>query len=109
MEFYIKKKDVQATIKWLNNNAVIQKGSTAALELKSSFPKSLIELRKDLVHKGIMEASGENYVFTIDYKCSSASRASSLVVGTSSNGKLMWKNEEGETLKKILRNIDFVE
>lgn len=44
------------------------------------------------------------YEFATDYLFDSPSAASSAILGRTSNGWLMWKDKEGNTLDEIKRN-----
>ncbi|MFH6767521.1 DUF4357 domain-containing protein [Gaetbulibacter aquiaggeris] len=106
MKFFIRNNNVNAIMKRDGKLNIILKGSTAMKELKSSFPKSFLRIRNEMIESGILKSQGENFVFTQDYECSSPSKAGSLVVGTSSNGLTMWKNKDGKTLKWILSRLE---
>ena len=43
----------------------------------------------------------DNYTFTRDYMFSSPSTAASIVRGSSANGRVEWKNQQGKTLAEI--------
>jgi Domain of unknown function (DUF4357) len=44
---------------------------------------------------------GEHLIFTQDYRFSSPSTAAGVLVGGASNGRRAWKNQSGQTLKKL--------
>lgn len=58
-------------------------------------------LRDDLIQNGVLSAEGEAFRFTQDYAFSSPSAASDLVLGGSTNGRPLWKDGAGKTLKSL--------
>jgi len=83
---------------------IVQAGSFAAKDevqsLKDYFP-NVIELRADLLKRGVLVSEGENLRFTQDYAFNSPSLASSVVLGRSSSGRTDWKDASGKTLKEL--------
>lgn len=83
---------------------VVKEGSLASKsETKSLadwFP-SIVELRAEFVKTGVFEDIGTHYRFTQDYTFGSPSAASAVVLGSSSNGRVDWKDASGKTLKAI--------
>ena len=47
----------------------------------------------------------DNYTFTRDYMFSSPSTAAAIVRGSSANGRVEWKNQQGKTLAEIENSI----
>ena len=64
----------------------------------------MVEKRDRLIREGIIKENGQNYVFTKNYICKSASEASNIIIGAASNGMLYWKTNEGKTLGSKIRN-----
>ncbi|HEY8907511.1 MAG TPA: DUF4357 domain-containing protein [Rhodoferax sp.] len=60
-----------------------------------------IELRNDLIGNGVLVLDGESYQFTQDYVFTAPSAASDLILGGSSNGRLVWKDAKDRTLKEL--------
>lgn len=83
---------------------VIKAGSTAAREevpsLREHFP-GVADKRAELVANGVLVQDGDVLRFTQDYTFSSPSQASSVIKGSSSNGRNDWKDASGRTLKEI--------
>ncbi len=73
----------------------ILKGSTIS---KKSISNN-INTVKDLLIKGILEETKENYIFKEDYITTSPSAAAKLILGRNSNGLKEWKTFEGKSLK----------
>ncbi len=55
------------------------------------------DISQSLIDKGIVD---ENYIFTKDWSLSSPSLAASIVVGYSINGRSVWKDKKGVSLKE---------
>ena len=83
---------------------VVQSGSAAANDevpsLKKHFP-NVSELRIDLLKSGVLISPGSSLRFSQDYTFTSPSLASSVVLGSPSNGRLDWKDSSGRTLKEL--------
>ena len=87
-----------------DKNFVIHKGSQANGEESIFIQEHYKKLRRSLIDSGVLVPSGrsEHYKFSRDHEFKSSSEAATMVCGRSANGKLMWKNAEGETLKALL-------
>ncbi len=83
---------------------IVLSGSEAAAvevpSLQKYFP-NISQLRSDLTSSGVVVLEGNALRFTQDYTFNSPSFASSFVMGSSSNGRLDWKDASGRTLKEI--------
>jgi hypothetical protein len=83
---------------------VVQSGSFASTDeapaLRRNFPGAC-EVRADLLNSGVLVPEGDMLRFTQDYTFNSPSLASSVVFGRSSNGRTVWKDAEGRTLKQL--------
>lgn len=76
------------------------KGSHFAKSISDSYQQSYIELRKELINKGLLVINESNSLYLVeDYTFSSASTAAALVMGRSANGLTEWKTISGELLK----------
>ncbi|MEC1523134.1 DUF4357 domain-containing protein [Neobacillus niacini] len=85
-----------------HNGFLVVKGSKFSQEITLSISNGIAELRKKLIESNIL-VKEENYlVLTQDYLFTSASTASSLLFGRSSNGLKEWKLSNGKTLKEVL-------
>lgn len=58
-------------------------------------------LREDLLAQGVIVDQGENYVFVQDQVFTSPSTAAGVILGRTANGRIEWKNGEGQTLKQL--------
>lgn len=97
-------KGVTATGQDTPQGFVVRSGSSAYREStpsqKKHYPK-VCELREELIENGVLREEDGKLIFTQDYTFSSPSMASSVVLGRSSNGRAVWKNNAGQTLKQL--------
>jgi len=99
--FYIKRSGADAKGRLTSNGKIIVlKGSAIRKNLTPCCPNDVKKLRKKN-KKNI----GENNILLNDIWFPSISSASKFVLGTSSNGKVDWKTEDGRTLKNVLNNV----
>ena len=83
---------------------VVKAGSEAVAEEVPSmqeYVRGSYELRQDLKKNGALELKGNRLVFTQDYAFSSPSTAADVVLGGSVNGRKVWKDAKGRTLKEL--------
>ena len=104
LKLYIKTSKLYAEANYFGGKIEILAGSFVKKEISPSFPKSMIEKRNNLIKEGIIKDNNQNYFFTKNYACKSASEASNIITGTASNGMLYWKTKEGKTLGWIIKN-----
>lgn len=83
---------------------VVLEGSKASKTEKQSLLPIWKIRREVLLQKGVWKDDGETFVFTQDYAFNSPSRASSVCLGRSSNGLTVWKDENGLSLKDLLKS-----
>ena len=62
---------------------------------------SVIDLREELIRQGVLVPSEHGYVLSQDYVFGSPTTAASVLLGCSSNGRLVWKTKDGRTLKDL--------
>lgn len=83
---------------------VVSAGSQAILEVVPSmqeYVRGAYELRLELIGTGVLKLSSNCYVFDQDYSFSSPSTAAATVLGCSTNGREVWKDAQGRTLKEL--------
>ena len=82
---------------------VVKAGSRAVVDVTPTFEqmRGTSELRKDLIHSGVLLFEGGLYRFTQDYVFSAPSAASDIVLGGSTNGRMLWKDRQGRSLKEL--------
>lgn len=95
--FYCEGKDYKASGTVTSEGFVIFKDSCVSKKTNRSLTESLVNKRKELISKNIINT---NNIFTQDYTFSSPSTAASIISGSSTNGKTAWKNSQGTTLKE---------
>ena len=75
---------------------VVVTGSLARTKTTQTMPRGTAALRRTLIDKGILRLEGGFLVFLSDYNFSSASAAAA-VIGSSTNGRLLWKLPDGRS------------
>lgn len=100
-QLLIKGKGINATGWETDNGFMVRSGSGAASSEVPSCHAYLKELRAALVENGVLKQQGQGFVFAQDYVFASPSTAAGVVLGRSSNGRVEWKTNEGNTLKEI--------
>ncbi|MCM3763225.1 DUF4357 domain-containing protein [Alkalihalobacillus oceani] len=78
----------------------VLKSSLFADPVSDSFQQGYVDLREDLIEKGLLVAKESGGLQLVeDYIFSSASTAAALVMGRSANGLTEWKTASGELLR----------
>lgn len=104
VELFYNPKGVKARGYESTQGFVVRSGSEAvAVEVASmkQYVRGSYDLRQELKKNGVLVMQGDKYVFTQDYPFSSPSTAADVVVGGSVNGRMMWKDAKGRTLKEL--------
>ncbi|TGK20294.1 GIY-YIG nuclease family protein [Leptospira fluminis] len=84
---------------------VVLKNSTVRGQEVSSLSDSIRNLRKDLIESKVLIASGSGYYFSQNYPFDSATKSAQLICGSTVNGRIAWKNREGQTYGEWLDSI----
>lgn len=106
--FQYKVKNALAFMRVVDNKYIIQKGSTAVKVHRNSAPNNIINLRKELLDKGVTKDNGEGfYVFIEDYLVYSPTQAAMIIVGGHVNGKFVWRNN-GKTFSQIEQELALI-
>jgi hypothetical protein len=84
---------------------VVIKDSQVVLEETPSCKNHIRMLRKALIENGVILKKDNYYQFTQPYTFNSSSTAGSVVMGTSINGRIYWKDSKGVTLKELQENV----
>ncbi len=102
-KFFCRYEGVLATGELLEENAFrVEKGSGAAAQSADSFATHHYSgLRADLISQGILMNTEDPLVlrFESDYIFSSPSAAAAVVLARAANGKTVWKDEQGNSIK----------
>ena len=69
-------------------------------EQAGSLREAVIELREQLMAKGVLQQDEQGYLFLADHLFNSPSLAASLIAGNNRSGLDTWSNQEGFTLKQ---------
>ena len=101
MKYILNSKNVTASMKIVDYKYAVLKGSQVVKECTKSVGYRTLEIRESLIEdKILVEDSSGNYVFKEDYMFNSPSAASDVILGASTNGRIMWTCN-GKTLKDI--------
>jgi hypothetical protein len=102
--FYCKGQNYDAVAEYTEEGVVVLKGSKARADMVPSLVTlSPGKRRQALIGDGRLKLDGNSFVFQENVLFGSPSGASDLVVGTSTNGWLMWKDKTGKTLDELKR------
>lgn len=83
-----------------SGSVTVKKGSCISQTVKTHFKNTKYDnLRNSLMSKGIIQ----DFKFTTDYKFDKPSPASSIVLGSITNGRIEWETIDGDNLN-MLRN-----
>lgn len=93
---------IKAQAIYQHNSMVVLQNSLCTADISPDCPDSIKRLRLDLEQRNVIvpSSSGREKVFAQDYSFDSASAASGVVTGRSSNGKTDWKTPSGMSLKE---------
>ncbi len=80
---------------------VVVKGSQLVKVETNTIHQYMSTIRQDLLAKGVIADNGQCYVFTQDQVFGSPSTAAGVILGRTANGRIEWKNAQGQTLKQI--------
>ena len=80
----------------VSDGFAVLRGSVAATSTTQSANGFILQIRNDLIEKGILD---HNFVFQKDYVFSSPSTAAAVVMGRNANGLMEWKTAEHQELK----------
>jgi len=96
--FYCTRAEVDAQGLYTSEGMVILKGSRSPAQSDRKAETRLVELRRELLEKGVLSQQDNSIVFERDYLCKTPSGASCLLLQATSNGWIDWKTEQGVTL-----------
>jgi len=92
-------KGFKATARLTSNAIIVQKGSHAKKQTSDSLGEGYKRMRDNLNVYGIIREEGKQMVFTKDYEFSSPSAAGVAVLGYPVNGRKIWKDKSGSSIK----------
>ena len=76
-------------------------GSTGPRETRQYFTPSNRARQKNLLDRGEIELRGDRLCFMQDIRFKSPTMAAEVISGGSQNGRIVWKDKDGKTLKEI--------
>ena len=98
MLLYLDSNDIKATGYYLKDKRLkVNKGSLFSRTEAPSCKPNIRQFRQELVNNGTVV----NGIFVTDYTFGSSSTAASCILGGNLNGKTLWKNESGVTIKNL--------
>lgn len=97
--FQFNRSTERATGRLTSDGFVVLKGGTLAIKLQHSCPENVRRYREKCADK-----IDENGTLTVDVLLTSPSAAAAFVGGSSLSGNLMWKTDDGKTLKEFENN-----
>lgn len=101
LTLFLEVSTLKAKGKLTSNGLLVEKGSGFNAKGADSLSGSYSNLRKTLQEKNIVIEKGGKLIFVDEYEFSSSSKAAAIILGYSVNGRVAWKNKNGETLKEI--------
>ena len=97
----LKGKGVSGTGRDLPEGFVVYAGATARLEAAPSIHSYMQDLRQQLLTEGVFVKADGFMRLQQDYTFRSPSTAASVLLGSSTNGRVAWTDEQGRKLKDI--------
>ena len=98
----LKGRDAEAEGQDTAEGFVVFGGAKVRGDTVPSFHAYLEDQRKDLIRQGVLEGSADaGFRLSQDYVFSSPSTAASVVMGRNANGRIVWKDNSGRTLREI--------
>lgn len=98
--YYLKARAIEAEGYEDPSGFVVLAGSQVAKDFVPSAHRYLQTLRAALQERGVIVANGDGLKVAQDYTFDSPSTAAGVLMGRSANGRELWKDEEGRTLKE---------
>lgn len=98
--YYVDARGIKAKGYLSNTKMIVCKDSEATLSTVPSCSTSIAKMRDKLIENNILKLENDKYLFTQNYEFNSVSTAACVILGRNSNGWKIWKNSEGEILKR---------
>ncbi len=102
-QFFLKRKDAEATGELVEDGFVVRAGAIARIEITPSAVDSVTPMRNKLAESGVIVEENGHYRFTQDYLFNTPSGAATVILGRRSNGWTEWKNAHRQTLHDVKR------
>lgn len=98
---YLKAKGLEAQGYESRDGFVVLAGSRAFGTEAQSIHRYLSQLRRGLAQNGVLTQEDSHFVLSQDYEFSSPSTAAGVMLGRTANGREMWRDDQGKTLKQL--------
>jgi len=80
---------------------VVLRGSEALEQIKETLTPGYKKIKRELIDSGKLIKEDNKLVLQVDYLFNSASAAAGILIGQASNGRILWKNSNGQTIADI--------
>ena len=100
-QLHLTARGTQATGQETSDGFLVFKGALGRLDAVPSIHAYGLELREGLKTAGVLTEDGEFLRLTEDHLFSSPSTAAMVLMGRSANGRILWKDKSGKTLKDL--------
>lgn len=95
--YYIKKKNAYAMGKPIGKGFLVLKNSTTVEGYSERLTPCFAKIGQELRKEGVIV----NNKFTKDYKFNSPSTAANIILGRNSNGRIEWRDKDGQTIQRL--------
>lgn len=100
--FFLYSKKISAQMVETDEGFIVLKNSEASKTVSKSISIGWLRIRERLTKNEVLIDTGDNYLFKEDTVFSSASAASSVILGHQSPGPQLWKDENGKSYKEYI-------
>ena len=94
-------KKLRANALLTDEGVVVLKGSEALLQIKETLTPGYKKIKRDLIESGKLTEENGKFILQIDYLFNSPSAAAGILIGQASNGRVLWKDDNGRTIAQI--------
>jgi len=94
-------KKLRANALLTDEGVVVLKGSEALLQIKETLTPGYKKIKRDLVDSGKLTEENGKLILQVDYLFNSPSAAAGILIGQASNGRVLWKDNNGRTIAQI--------
>lgn len=94
-------KKLQARALLTDEGVVVLKGSEALSQIKETLTPGYKKIKKDLIGSGKLTEENGKLILQVDYLFNSPSAAAGILIGRASNGRVLWKDDNGRTIAQI--------
>jgi hypothetical protein len=98
---FLRERGCDATGYQTSEGLLVLAGSTGRPGLRPSAPANVGRQRDALEAEGVIRQSENEFVFLKDHLFSSPSAAGGVVIGGSNNGRITWRNAEGQSINDL--------